>query len=51
MESWREKLVFLMRNKRILQWMDFDINEYADIVFAAQIGNIHINYNEETFDN
>lgn len=39
-----------MKNKAILQWMDFDISEYMDILFAIQMGNVHIDYNEQSFD-
>lgn len=30
--------------------MDFDISEYTDIIFAIQMGNVRIDYNEQSFD-
>lgn len=49
MQIWKERCIVLEGDKRILQWMDFDIAEYTDILFAIQMGNVHINYDEQSF--
>lgn len=51
MQIWKERCLFLDGKKEISQWMDFDIAEYTDIIFAIQMGDIHIDYNEQSFDN
>lgn len=51
MDIWRERCLFLERDKRILQWMNFDIADYADIIFAVQTGDMSIEYNEQSFNN
>ncbi len=50
MEIWKETCLFLEKEKVISQWMDFDIAEYTDIIFAIQMGNVRIDYNEQSFD-
>lgn len=50
MQTWKERCLFLEGKGEISQWMDFDIAEYTDILFAIQMGNVRINYDEQSFD-